>query len=123
MASPSTIGTPAQTVTVAEDVAAAVRTGFALSAGPSFFPSPVGAPITRAQAVTAAQAAASQQSSVKTAWTADYYHGASVTTAPTQVSSSQVMSQDNLMRTRTDFMDSWDSRWQADPGRANGPYS
>jgi hypothetical protein len=62
------------------------------------------APYSRASAVSLAEATASQQSQVR--------GGAS---AP--------VSAENLQRLRVEFLDDWDSRWQRDPGRANGPYS
>jgi hypothetical protein len=61
------------------------------------------APYARASAVSLAEAQASQMSG---------YRGAS---AP--------VTAENLQRTRVEFLDDWDSRWQRDPGRANGPYS
>lgn len=62
------------------------------------------APFTRATAIANAEAIASQQSQV--------HGGASAT-----------LSVDAVQRGRVEFMDSWDSRWSRDPGRANGPYS
>jgi hypothetical protein len=61
------------------------------------------APYSRASAIALAEARASQLSG---------YRGAST---PIDV--------DHLNRIRVQFIDSWDSRWQRDPGRANGPYS
>lgn len=61
------------------------------------------APFARASAIRVAEAVASQMSA---------YRGAS---HPKDV--------EQLERTRVEIIDAWDSRWQRDPGRANGPYS
>lgn len=63
-----------------------------------------GPPYSRASAALLAESTASQQSSV--------HGGASAT-----------LSNENVQRNRVEFLDSWDSRWSRDPGRANGPYS
>jgi hypothetical protein len=61
------------------------------------------APFSRASAIAIAEARASQMSG---------YRGAS-----------SPVTGENLQRTRVEFLDLYDSRWQRDPGRANGPYS
>jgi hypothetical protein len=61
------------------------------------------APFARASAVNIAESTASQMSG---------YRGAS---AP--------LGADQLQRDRVTILDVYDSRWQRDPGRANGPYS
>ena len=72
-------------------------------------------PISRSAAVSNAEAGASAQSGVTFGWRT-YPSG------PTQVSASQTVSADNLMRTRRDAMDAWDSYQSTDPGRSAGPY-
>lgn len=61
------------------------------------------APYARASAVALAETRASQLSS---------YRGAS---SPVDT--------EHLGRIRVQFLDQYDSRWQRDPGRANGPFS
>jgi hypothetical protein len=59
-------------------------------------------PFSRSSAIARAEARASQ-----------------VSAAP----SASPLQRDQLNELRVEFMDEYDSRWQRDPGRANGPYS